>query len=223
MIAAGLHGYFRPQGSRDGRGLALCLAVFVGGSWSNLHHKMAAVREFVREGRPASMPDEGERRRLREAQSSIPEGKTVAVCLDNAFLLDFSRNRILNLDAPGLASPPPGLPITSDPIGLRDFLARRTTKLPPPGPSDRVLRYFRDAGIEYLMFQRGEETGHYTSTKVADKPYWIRLARTMIILVIRELKGLMPSCNVIYDDGDVAVLDLNAPAGPSRSGGAAPG
>jgi hypothetical protein len=73
------------------------------------------------------------------------------------------------------------------------------------------------------MFQRGEETGYYTATEIADYPYLIRLARTLIRLVIRELKGLMPCCNVNYDDGDVAVFDLNAPAGPLRSGGAAPG
>jgi hypothetical protein len=218
LIAAGLHGYFSPKGSRAGIGLALCLAVFVGGVSANLHHKLAFVRQVVRAGRPATLPEEGEERRIREAQSSIPEGRTVAVCLEGAFLLDFSRNPIFNLDQMGMASPPPGLPITSDPIGLRDFLSHRTTRFPPPGPSDQILRYLRDAGVEYVMFQRGEDTAWYTHTRIADKPYWNRLVRTLALLVLGELKGLIQHCKAIYDDGDLIVLDLNSPAGRIRAG-----
>jgi hypothetical protein len=214
MIATGLHGYFGARETRVGLGLALCLAVFVGSLWVNLHHKMAWVREVVRAGRPSTLPEPGEERRLREAQSAIPEGRTVAVGLQDAFLLDFTRNRIFNLDTMGMASPPPGLPITADPMGLRDFLAHRTTAFPPPAQSDQVLKYLRGVGVEYVMFQRGEDSTWITGTEIREKPYWIRLARALMILVFRELKGLIPYCKMIYDDGDLTVLDLNSPAGP---------
>jgi len=219
LIPAGLHGFFSSRTSRARIGLPLCLALFVGGMWANLHSKLASVQKVIRAGRPASLHHDGEEKRIREAQSSIPRGRTVLVALQNAFLLDFSRNPILNLDQLGMTSPPPGLPITTDPAGLRDFLSQRTNRLPPPAPTDEVLRYFRHAGIEYLMFQRGENTAWYNKPLIAKKPYWSRLVNTFAALVLRESMGLMRRCKTIYDDGDLIVLDLSAPGRAPEPGG----
>lgn len=219
LIAAGLQGYFSPRERRERLGFALCLAIFVGAQWTNLHTKMAMVVDVARRGRHVTLHEDGEDRRLREAQATVAAGKTILVCLQDPFLLDFARNPILHLDQAGTVGPPPGFPVTDDAAGLRDFLRQRTKRLPAPVSSERLLRYLRDVGIEYLMFQRGDETTWYTTIAIPPKPYWVRIIQTLATLALDEMKGLIPLCKTLYDDGDLVVLDLTAPPVPSKPAG----
>jgi hypothetical protein len=65
-------------------------------------------------------------------QASIPAGAVALSATRLEFPFDFRRNTIDIADWPGLASPPPGLPLTADAAVQRQFL--------------------RDAGIQYLIY-----------------------------------------------------------------------
>lgn len=71
-----------------------------------------------------------------QLQLAVPAGASIAVALDQPYLLDFARNRIFNLDTPGFASLSPGMPFFVGP--------------------DPVARYFLDRGIRYIAFVRGD-------------------------------------------------------------------
>jgi hypothetical protein len=214
LIPAGLAGFFSPRPSRLSMVLALCLALFVGSRWDNLHSSLATFLDFFRAGRPGFLYKEENSARVQKAQASIPLGKTTLVWIQDAFLLDFSRNPILNLDQMGMAGPPPGLPITSDPAGLADYLMQKTYQLPRPASADKLLQYFRNNGVEFLMFQRGEKTAwyHCSESEIHKKPYWNRLISTLSLLGYKELVSLRERTRTVYDDGDFVVLDLE-PAG----------
>lgn len=58
-------------------------------------------------------------------QQSLPPGATALAIMRNSFTFDFRRNTIYIADFPGMASPPPGLPLTADPETQRRFLIAR--------------------------------------------------------------------------------------------------
>lgn len=83
-----------------------------------------------------------------QMQASVPAGKTMAVMLDEPYFLDFGRNWIFNLDMPGYASLPPGLPYFQG--------------------SRKVEEYFRSLGIRYIAFVRPDcSRYHYR------REYWL--------------------------------------------------
>jgi hypothetical protein len=210
MIPIGCWGFLNPRPSRSSVGLAVCLALFVGCRWHNLHTSLAAFSVFARAGEPGTLYRPEDSSRVQAAQHSIPVGKTTLVWIQYAFLLDFSRNPILNLDAIGLASPRPGMPITSDATALLSFLTKKSIRLPPPASPDEVLRYLRAHGIDFLIFERREKQDwyFYTEDQIKDKPYWTRLIQTLRGVGFKELSNLMLATNITYDDGDIVVLDL---------------
>lgn len=57
-----------------------------------------------------------------EAQHAAPVGAPLLTVVDRPYLLDYRRNRILNVDAIGAASPPPGMPFFEGPDALRSYL-----------------------------------------------------------------------------------------------------
>lgn len=58
----------------------------------------------------------------RKLQDLVPAGETLLVATDNPYLVDYRRNRTWNLDLPGAASPPPGMPFFRGPEVMRDYL-----------------------------------------------------------------------------------------------------
>ena len=73
------------------------------------------VREFFRGQRECRLSvTDYEKVQVRNAQGSIPPGGLILTSLRNGHLLDFSRNTIWSLDWPGMASPPPGIPLPAD-------------------------------------------------------------------------------------------------------------
>lgn len=68
-------------------------------------------------------------------QQSLPPGATALAIMRNSYIFDFRRNTIDIADFPGMASPPPGLPLTADPETQRRFLV--------------------DRGIEYIIYDTG--------------------------------------------------------------------
>jgi len=55
-------------------------------------------------------------------QASLPPGATAIALMSNSYIFDFHRNTIYIADFPGMATPPPGLPLDHDPSHLRQFL-----------------------------------------------------------------------------------------------------
>ena len=136
----------------------------------------------------------------------ISPGERILVSIREPFHLDFSRNPIWNLNCPGMASLPPGLPITPDWSTLRDFLWHRADRFPAPYPSDILLGYLRQIGINFLIFERGEimyyqDPNIYNNLRSYEIPYHREL---MIVwhLVYKQLLELPNKCKILYDDGD---------------------
>jgi hypothetical protein len=67
-------------------------------------------------------------------QNTIPPGATALDFTNRSFHDDFRRNPIFIADIPGMASPPPGLPLDSSPAVQRQFLV--------------------DHGVDYLIYER---------------------------------------------------------------------
>jgi hypothetical protein len=59
----------------------------------------------------------------REAQSDIPRGRAFLAITNCPLLFDYARNPIFNIDHPGAASPPPGMPM-NDPAALAAYLKK---------------------------------------------------------------------------------------------------
>ena len=58
----------------------------------------------------------------RAMQALVPAGETMLVATDHPYLVDYRRNRIVNLDLPGTASPAPGMPFFQGGEALRAYL-----------------------------------------------------------------------------------------------------
>lgn len=88
-----------------------------------------ALHDSVPRGVPTTPPEVGLYRRL---QGAVPAGERIVVMVDEPYHLDYARNPIWNLDMPGFASLPPGVP---------NFKG-----------SEAVERYFRGLGVRYFMY-----------------------------------------------------------------------
>ncbi len=232
LILTGLYGFFTKRNSLAGLGFLLCLAFFVGNQWQNLTDSIGSLRHYMKQGRYGNLCTERDVQIIRELQSSIPPGKRMLVVLENGFLLDFSRNPIWNFDVPGMVSPPPGMPITDDPDALRAFLTwkksdkwfDRLDELPPHSSSEKVLSYLRGVGVDFVAFSRGPDSIWYLRRQVVPaQPLWIRNIVTISYMVQRELVALIDKCEVVYDDGDLIVLDLGRSGRPAGQAAATAG
>jgi hypothetical protein len=58
----------------------------------------------------------------RQLQDLVPVNERLLVATDNPYLVDYRRNRTWNIDLPGAASLPPGLPFFHGPQAVQDYL-----------------------------------------------------------------------------------------------------
>jgi hypothetical protein len=100
-------------------------------------HRLMDLAELLRRSTPAQV-EPPNAQAYRHLQNGVPEGAPLLVMLDEPHHLDYSRNAILNLDLPGIASPAPGLPSFQGPEALATYL--------------------RERGIRYLAFVRPERS-----------------------------------------------------------------
>jgi hypothetical protein len=128
-----------------------------------------------------------------ELQAAVPAGATIAVALDEPFYLDFARNQIINLDTPGFASFPPGVP---------------TFQGPEP-----VAAYYLAHGIRHLAFVRGDHSRYQFR-----RDFWVRrifddteLWRTQgayAIDCLDNFAALAASRRVLYERHGMVLVDL---------------
>jgi hypothetical protein len=142
---------------------------------------------------------EGESFVYADLQSRIPPGESVAVMVDKTYLLDFSRNRVFNIDMPGFASLEPDMPFFRGP--------------------EPVAEYFLAHGIRYLMFVRQEfsqylyQRSFWFDRMFADDEIW-RIVSPYFVDLIDSFTALSKSRHVMKEIGGIVVLDLRTPATP---------
>nr|MBA3539245.1 hypothetical protein [Deltaproteobacteria bacterium] len=154
--------------------------------FTDLRHAMAIDRA----GDPVAR---NERSRYRAMQAAVPEGARVVAMLDDAQYLDYRRNTIMNLDAPGYASPGPQLPM---------FLG-----------GEALRAYFIGQGIHHLAFVRPDHSRYLYRREI-----WISRMFTDIELFqinaayqVAMIDGLMEIAmagRIVYDADGLVVVDL---------------
>jgi hypothetical protein len=127
------------------------------------------------------------------AQALVPAGRRVLVCSDDPFLFDLQRNPIWNIDMPNAASPEPGLPFEK--------------------PPEEMRRYFRDQGIEYVIF-----TDFAADKDLYSRPIWEKHAQGDVALwriqapyyldFFKTMDSLAASDTVLGRVGRLTVLQL---------------
>jgi hypothetical protein len=154
-----------------------------------------------------------ERQRHAAMQSAVPAGERLAVMLDDPAFLDFSRNRIANLDTPGFASP------FADGSQLPAFR----------GP-EPVRAYLVAAGYRYLAFVRSDRSRYFFR-----REFWLwrlfndselfQIMSAYALDTIESFAELATATEVVYDADGLVVLDLAKPTRPlaTRDAIASPG
>lgn len=161
----------------------------------SLPKRFAGLVENIREASHGDPVAGAQQQRYARLQAAIPAGERVAVMLDDPAFLEFSRNRIFNLDTPGYASPSPGLPAF--------------------GGADALRAYLRGLGIRYVAFVRSDRSRYFYR-----RPFWVwrifndaEIFQTMsayAIDAIDALATLSTTATVLHEEDGLVVLDLGA-------------
>jgi hypothetical protein len=136
------------------------------------------------------------RDQYRNVEAAIP---TNGISLENvaySFLLDYSKRKIFIMDWPGAAAPLPGWPFGKN--------------------TDELAQYLKANSIRYIIFddsyaqQSGagicqDLIGNYRFSQ------WLKQQLWMNLLAVTQLQQLQSRFHLIYDDGSIAVIDLDAP------------
>lgn len=137
-------------------------------------------------------------------QGAVPEGATIAVMVDDPWMLDYGRNRIFNLDLPGFAAPAPGLPSFTDPAHWRAYFAARGIRYLAFAEDNRSVYLYRRAAWIWRMFGDDEI---------------FRFMGAHIIDIIDTFMQLARDSRVLFHRDGLYVLDLGAEVGPQTERG----
>jgi hypothetical protein len=160
---------------------------------AELHDDLTAVRAGVRGTPIASAAHVQE---YRAVEASMPVG---AVALENAgypFLFNFANRTIHIMDWPGASSPRPGWPLGAPASALAQYLRQHSIRYVI---YDSGYMSWNSAGSCVSLYRR-----HYYSTELY-KLFWIT------VLSNHQLEQLRARYRSIYDDGKMAVIDLQQP------------
>ena len=131
------------------------------------------------------------------AEASLPDGATALDVTNDSFLLtNRDHKTILMDDWPGAAGPPPGWPLTQGP--------------------EAVTRYLQDNSVRYIIFSY--KYANWTSLKACQffpsVGHFSELDEELELLslvALHQFNQLRTSHQTIYDDGSIAVIDLQSP------------
>jgi hypothetical protein len=140
--------------------------------------------------------------RYRRLQAAAPAGARLAVMLDQPDLLDYRRNRIVNVDTPAYVSAPPGMPSFAG--------------------AEALAAYLDGQGLRYLAFVRGDAS-HYSYRR----RFWLlrtffeveiwRVMGAYMVDFIDSVDELARTRAILFEEEGLVMLDLGA-----RSGAPAP-
>jgi hypothetical protein len=156
-------------------------------------HNIEALRYTANRGPETALPELMMTERL---QGAIPSGERMAVMLDEPHYLNFSRNPIWNLDMPGYASLPPGMP---------SFRG-----------SEALEEYFRALGLRWIVFVQPEFSRYHYRREyflelfVHEQEIW-RTYAPYLVDFIDSLVAIQKRHREVYAERGIVVVDLAEP------------
>ena len=105
------------------------------------------------------------------------------------------------------------MPLPANLKELVSFIEGTTQTLPTHLPTDDLLQYFRQTGVEYLIM-RHEPNRFFNNVNISQFPRWNRIVKALGVLYYRQLRELASQCPVLYQEGEVTVLNLRPPSHP---------
>jgi hypothetical protein len=145
----------------------------------------------------------------RKVQDAMPAGATAISLSDSQYVYDFRRNTLYIADFPGLASLPPGMPVT--------------------GTADQERQYLLDKGIQYIIYDRNLYCGskdpedflqHDLNVDLGwrftlSRPFfphriapWSFVEAEIHCYVIGQVAQIAQQSPKVYDDGRFVVVKL---------------
>ncbi len=131
-----------------------------------------------------------------KAEAAIPQRGGVLENVAYSFLLNYKDRNILIMDWPGASSPLPGWPFGTESLYLSQYLVRNN--------------------IHYVLFDyRYALQNDAKLCKALSGPYryseWVREQMWLNVLTDGQLNQLKSHYQIKYDDGGIAVIDLDHP------------
>jgi len=132
--------------------------------------------------------------------AGVPAGSPVLARLRLPFRLDFGAHEVYIMGFPGMASPPPGLPLFQGP--------------------EAVATYLRATGIRYLAYSLGPSSGEGSLLNLSEAEINQRYPRSRTRWAMlryhedfdQAVRTLVGSYHALFDAGTEVVLDLERPA-----------
>jgi hypothetical protein len=141
--------------------------------------------------------------KFRAAEEALPDGATALDVTNDSFLFtDRDHKRIFLDDWPGAAGPPPGWPLNRGPEAVAAYLQRNSVRYVIYG-----YRYGEWKDMKACQFF--PSAAHFSE---ADNALQI-----LSLLAFHQFDQLRALHRTIYDDGNIAVIDLQSPASSSHS------
>ena len=134
----------------------------------------------------------------RAVESAVP-AKAIAlnVSMDSFLFHDSDHKRFLLDDWPGAAGPPPGWPLTQGPEAVTEYLSRNSVRYVVYG-----YQYANWSAMKACQFF--PNVAHFSE---ADETLEL-----LSLVTLHQFDQIRALHKTIYDDGKIAVIDLESPA-----------
>jgi hypothetical protein len=164
--------------------------------WLAADEWLDASRELA--GPPGGISDEADVN-YTALQQSVPAGKPLMVMLDAPYRLNFSRNRIVNLDLPGAVSPSAAIPLLKGADALAEYLQHHAI---------RYVAFVKDPpGFDLYQHSLWETYLRMASPTGGDVMY--KKWAPFFLAAFSDFADLSKTRKHLYDGrGDITVLDL---------------
>jgi hypothetical protein len=156
----------------------------------NIEH-LAYTMPRVRETDPPELKMYVER-----FQGQVPSGERIAVLVDEPYYLDFRRNPIWNLDMPGYASLPPGMPSFKG--------------------SEALESYLKGLGLRWLIFVKPEYSryhyrrNYFLELFVNEQEIW-RTYAPYLVDFIDNVSAIRRRHREVHEERGIVLIDLASP------------
>ncbi len=90
--------------------------------------------------------------------SHLPVGTSVLIAVDYPFVVDYRNYRVFNIDQPGLASLPPGLPYFQGSEAVKTYLLQRGIQNIAYVPFDLSITLYGKESLSYLLWKNDRLT-----------------------------------------------------------------
>ncbi len=155
-------------------------------------------------------PDDSAQARaaLARAQAAIPAGAALLEEVQDAYAFDWHRNQVLLADYPGMASPPPGLPLDQGPAATRSFLLahnvhyvifdRSIDRTASPFVNYADFRLHPQVNPSWRSTLLGRHTGGYS-----------RMENNISARTQQLFYDLATPPRIVFTEGPLTVIDLD--------------